>query len=387
MAKFARRLFAGALAAAVACTTVVSGDTTALAAEKKAKATKIENSKYTSADLIWQDNFDGTELNTKYWNYEAHEPGWVNAEWQSYPSQKENEKTGNIYVKDGKLVIQAKKTKNDDGTYSYTSGRVNTQNKVDTKYGRFEARIKMPKGKGFLPAFWMMPTDENLYGQWPKCGEIDITEVLGDKPDTAHSTLHFGEPHKQKQGTYTLEKGDFNQDCHVYACEWEPGEMRFYIDNKLFYTENNWFTKKEGFDEVAYPAPYDQPFYIILNLAVGGSWVGYPDETTKFDDNAQMVVDYVKVYQKDSYKENVKKPENKVNLRKPDKNGNYVENSSFAKAEKLNDGKNWEFLLAGTGDASAKISKKALHITTKNAGDLDYSVQVVQANIPMEQGY
>lgn len=387
MAKFARRLFAGALAAAVACTTVVSGDTTALAAEKKAKATKIENSKYTSADLIWQDNFDGTELNTKYWNYEAHEPGWVNAEWQSYPSQKENEKTGNIYVKDGKLVIQAKKTKNDDGTYSYTSGRVNTQNKVDTKYGRFEARIKMPKGKGFLPAFWMMPTDENLYGQWPKCGEIDITEVLGDKPDTAHSTLHFGEPHKQKQGTYTLEKGDFNQDFHVYACEWEPGEMRFYIDNKLFYTENDWFTKKEGFDEVAYPAPYDQPFYIILNLAVGGSWVGYPDETTKFDDNAQMVVDYVKVYQKDSYKENVKKPENKVNLRKPDKNGNYVVNSSFVKAEKLNDGKNWEFLLAGTGDASAKINKKALHITTKNAGDLDYSVQVVQANIPMEQGY
>ena len=383
MAKFARRLFAGALAAAVACTTVIGGDTTALAAEKKAKAVKIENSKYTSADLIWQDNFDGTELNTKYWNYEAHEPGWVNAEWQSYPSQKENEKTGNIYVKDGNLVIQAKKTKNDDGTYSYTSGRVNTQNKVDTKYGRFEARIKMPKGKGFLPAFWMMPTDENLYGQWPKCGEIDITEVLGDKPDTAHSTLHFGEPHKQKQGTYTLEKGDFNQDFHVYACEWEPGEMRFYIDNKLFYTENDWFTKKEGFDEVAYPAPYDQPFYIILNLAVGGSWVGYPDETTKFDDNAQMVVDYVKVYQKDSYKENVKKPENKVNLRKPDKNGNYVVNSSFVKAEKLNDGKNWEFLLAGTGDASAK----ALHITTKNAGDLDYSVQVVQANIPMEQGY
>ena len=143
-----------------------------------------------------------------------------------------------------------------------------------------------------------MPTDENLYGQWPKCGEIDITEVLGDKPDTAHSTLHFGEPHKQKQGTYTLEKGDFNQDFHVYACEWEPGEMRFYIDNKLFYTENNWFTKKEGFDEVAYPAPYDQPFYIILNLAVGGNWVGYPDETTEFGENAQMVVDYVRVYQK-----------------------------------------------------------------------------------------
>ena len=385
MAKFAKRLFAGALAAAVALTTVISSDMTALAA--KTKATKIKGSTYTTADLIWEDNFNGNKLNTRYWNYEAHEPGWVNQEWQSYPSQEENEKTQNIYVKDGKLTIQAKKTKNEDGTYSYTSGRINTQNKVDTKYGRFEARIKMPKGKGFLPAFWMMPTDENLYGQWPKCGEIDITEVLGDKPNTAHSTLHFGEPHKQKQGTYTLEKGTFNDDFHVYACEWEPGEMRFYIDNKLFYTENDWFTKKEGFDEVAYPAPYDQPFYIILNLAVGGSWVGYPDKTTKFDENAQMVVDYVKVYQKDSYKENVKKPENKVTVRKPAKDGNYVVNSSFAKSEKLNDGKDWEFMTAGTGKASAKISKKALHITTKNAGDLDYSVQVVQANIPMEKGY
>lgn len=388
MGKAAKRLLAGALATAVACTTVISSDMTAFAAEKaKAKATKIAGSTYTTADLIWEDNFDGDALNTKYWNYEAHEPGWVNAEWQSYPSQKENEKTGNIYVKDGKLTIQAKKTKNADGTYSYTSGRVNTQNKVDTKYGRFEARIKMPSGKGFLPAFWMMPTDENLYGQWPKCGEIDITEVHGSQPDTAYSTLHFGEPHTQRQNTYTLKKSDFSKDFHVYACEWEPGEIRFYIDNKLFYTVNDWFTKKEGFDEVTYPAPFDQPYYIILNLAVGGSWVGYPDETTAFGDNAQMVVDYVKVYQKDSYKETVKKPENTVKLRKPDKSGNYVVNSNFAKAEKLNDGKNWEFMLAGTGDASAKISKNALHITTKNAGDLDYSVQVVQPNIPMEQGY
>lgn len=385
MKKFAKRLLTSVLAAAVALTTVVSSDMTALAAEKK--ATRIKNSTYTSADLIWEDNFDGDALNTKYWNYEAHEPGWVNAEWQKYPSQEENEKTGNIYVKDGKLTIQAKKEKNADGTYSYTSGRVNTQNKVDTQYGRFEARIKMPSGKGFLPAFWMMPTNENLYGQWPKCGEIDITEVHGSQPDVAYSTLHFGDPHGQRQNTYSAKGVDFSRDFHTYACEWEPGEIRFYIDNKLFYTEHDWFTKKEGFDDVTYPAPFDQPFYIILNLAVGGSWVGYPDETTEFGDNAQMVVDYVKVYQKKSYKENVKKPENTVKLRKPDKSGNYVVNSNFAKAEKLNDGKNWEFMLAGTGDASAEISKKALHITTKNAGDLDYSVQVVQPNIPMEQGY
>lgn len=102
-------------------------------------------------------------------------------------------------------------------------GRINTQKKQDYKYGMFEAKIKVPEGKGFLPAFWMMPTDENLYGQWPKCGEIDIMEVLGDKTDTAHGTLHFGEPHTQDQGTYVLEEGDFSDEYHVFSCEWEPG--------------------------------------------------------------------------------------------------------------------------------------------------------------------
>ena len=380
-------MLAGVLATAVLCTTMMQLNVSTVFAAKKTKAEKIAGSTYTKKDLIWEDHFDGDTLNTQYWNYEAHEPGWVNAEWQSYPDEETNKKTGNIYVKDGKLTIQAKKTVAEDGSVSYTSGRINTQNKVDTKYGRFEARIKMPSGKGFLPAFWLMPTDENLYGQWPKCGEIDIAEVLGDKTDTTHATLHFGEPHTQRQGTYTLKNGDFSKEFHVYACEWEPGEIRYYLDGELFYTENDWFTKREGFDEVTYPAPFDQPFYIILNLAVGGTWVGYPDDTTVFDERAQMVVDYVKVYQKDSYNENVKKPENKVKLRKPDKNNNYVKNSNFSKKEKLNDGKNWEFLLAGEGDASAKIENKALHIDTKNAGELDYSVQVVQANIPFEKGY
>lgn len=123
----------------------------------------------------------------------------------------------------------------------------------------------------------MMPTDESFYGQWPKCGEIDIMEVMGQSTDTLHGTLHFGEPHSQKQGTYKLKNGDFANEFHVFACEWEPGEMRFYVDNELYFTEHEWFTKRNGFDEVAYPAPFDRPFYMILNVAVGGSWVGYPD--------------------------------------------------------------------------------------------------------------
>lgn len=331
--------------------------------------------------LIWEDDFEGTELNRDDWNVELHEPGWVNQEWQEYVDSDEN-----IYVKDGNLIIQAIKTQKDGKDY-YTSGRVNTQNKHDFKYGRFEARAKVPSGKGFLPAFWMMPTDEGFYGQWPKCGEIDIMEVLGDNTKTAHGTLHFGEPHTQKQGTYNLKTGDFSDEYHVFACEWEPGEIRFYVDDVLYFTENDWFTKRNGFGESAYPAPYDQPFYMILNVAVGGSWVGYPNETTKFEENARLVVDYVRVYQKDEYDENVEKPVHEVVLRDPDSTGNYVNNGNFSKTESLSDDKDWKFLQALGGEGMAMISNMELQIKTTDAGTADYSIQMVQAEIPFEKGW
>lgn len=330
--------------------------------------------------LVWKDDFNGTELNSADWNYELHDPGWVNNELQKYTASKDN-----VYVKDGNLVIKAIKSTGDNGT-TYTSGRVNTQGKHDFKYGRFEIRAKLTDGKGFLPAIWMMPTDENLYGQWPKCGEIDIAEVLGNQPNKVYGTLHFGEPHTQKQGSYTLTDSDFASGYHVYACEWEPNEMRFYIDGKLYNTVNDWFTKKSGFGEVTYPAPFDQPFYLILNLAVGGSWPGNPDQTTQFNEKSEVMVDYVKVYQKKSYDENVQKPVTKLNFRNPDASGNYINNGDFSVNESLSDNKDWGFLLAGSGAATADIANDELHINTTNAGDLNYSVQVVQPNLPMEKG-
>ncbi|MBQ2117355.1 MAG: carbohydrate binding domain-containing protein, partial [Lachnospiraceae bacterium] len=323
--------------------------------------------------LMWEDNFGGKSLNSEDWNVELHEPGWVNNELQKYVDSKDN-----IYVKDGMLVIQALKT--DDG---YTSGRVNTQNKHDYKYGRFEARAKVPSGQGFLPAFWMMPTDENLYGQWPKCGEIDIMEVLGSQTNKSYSTLHFGEPHTERQGSLVLEDGNFADEFHVFACEWEPGKIKFFVDDKLVAEQNDWFTKKQGFGEVAYPAPYDQPFYMIFNVAVGGNWPGNPDDTTGFEENARLTVDYVRVYQKDSYDENVKKPIKEVILRDPDETGNYIVNGDFDDTAM---GKNeaWNLLTALEGEATAEIKDNALHIYTTNAGTVDYSVQIVQPNIPMK---
>ena len=184
---------------------------------------------YSESDLVWKDDFDGNSLNLDDWNYEYHEPGWVNNELQEYVDSKEN-----IYVKDGNLVIQAVQKKARGGKTSYTSGRINTRGKHDFKYGRIEARIKFPSGKGFLPAFWMMPTEENLYGQWPKCGEIDIAEVLGDRTEEIYGTLHYGEPHKESQGKAAAQGKSFSDDWHIVACEWEPGVIRFYADGKMY---------------------------------------------------------------------------------------------------------------------------------------------------------
>lgn len=331
--------------------------------------------------LKWKDDFNGDSLNKADWNVETHEPGWVNSEWQAYVDSADN-----IQVKDGKLLLKPVKTVDKDGNASYTSGRINTQGRHDFKYGYFECRAKVPTGKGYLPAFWMMPTDENLYGQWPKCGEIDIMEVMGQETNKAYGTIHYGEPHAQSQGTYSVSAADnFADNYHTYAVDWEPGKITWYIDGIKYHEESDWFSAKENQGTVAYPAPFDQPFYMILNLAVGGSWVGYPDDTTTYDDQ-EYAIDYVKVYQKDSYDENVKKPEKEVIFKEADTNGNYITNGEFSVAEDLSDDVDWKFLTAEGGKGSAKIENKEIVISTTEAGKQDYSIQLVQPNLPIRKG-
>lgn len=335
---------------------------------------------YEGYNLKWQDEFDGTALNRGDWNVELHAPGWVNAEWQEYVDSEEN-----IYLKDGKLILKPVKTVNANGEATYTSGRINTQNKHNFKYGIFEARVKVPEGKGYLPAFWLMAANENQYGQWPRCGEIDIMEVHGSDTSQSYGTIHYGNPHKESQGTYQLSEGTYADDYHTFAVEWLPGRINWYVDGKLFYTEDDWYSRTEGQGEITYPAPFDQEFYVILNLAVGGSWVGYPDETMDFD-NAAYEIDYVRVYQKDSYDENVTRPEKEVILREPDENGNYIINGDFANAEDLTDEKDWKFLTALDGEAAAEIADHRIAIHTTNGGTADYSVQLVQPNLPIQKG-
>lgn len=351
-------------------TTEVTEDTTTVEA--------VATPELEGYNLLWSDEFNGDTLDDSIWSYDPHEPGWTNNELQEY-----TQSTDNVFVTDGHLVLKALKTDNNGKDY-YTSGKIKSQNKQDFTYGKVVVSAKVPEGQGLWPAIWMMPTDESYYGQWPKCGEIDIMEVLGNDVKTSYSTIHYGEPHAEQQGTITLDSGSFADDFHEYSVEWEPGEMRFYTDGELVLTVNDWFTAESGQDEKPYPAPFDQSFFVQMNLAVGGNWPGNPDESTDFD-NAEFQIDYVRVYQKDEYDMNVTKPE--LVYKEAGEDGNYITNGDFSEEDDLTDGKFWSFLLFNDGVGEAKIEDGAIVISSENCGTEEYSVQLVQADMPVLKGH
>lgn len=245
------------------------------------------NNKWT---LVWSDEFLGEEIDSTKWSFETGGHGFGNNESQYYTDRPEN-----AFVKDGKLIIRALEEAYEDK--KYTSTKLITKDKADWKYGRFEIRAKLPKGQGIWPAIWMMPTDQSIYGGWPSCGEIDIMEIIGCTPNEVHGTLHYGHPHTYTGHSFTLEKGDFSEDYHVFALEWTPTEFRWFIDDHLYSRQNEWFTSPEnGGEREPFPAPFNRHFYLQLNLAVGGYWPGYPDETTMFPQN--FIIDYVRVFKK-----------------------------------------------------------------------------------------
>lgn len=238
--------------------------------------------------LIWQDEFQGNTLDPMKWEIEVNARGGGNNELQYYL-------TNNVTVRDGCLYLEARKEKytGPEGTREFTSARLRSWNRGDWRFGRFEIRAKLPAGKGYWPAIWMLPTDM-VYGGWPKSGEIDIMELIGHSSNVVHGTLHFANPQGRHtfQGTNTtLKAGSFADDFHVFSLEWRPGELRWFLDHQQYQIQTNWPSGSGKF-----PAPFDQRFHLILNLAVGGNWPGPPDEKTVFPQ--AMAVDYVRVYGK-----------------------------------------------------------------------------------------
>jgi beta-glucanase (GH16 family) len=243
---------------------------------------------FAQGSLVWSDEFDGTSLDTSKWEPMIGDGcsygvcGWGNNEWEWYTNRNEN-----VYVEDGYLHIVAR----EDwwNGHQYTSARLRTENKADFRYGRLEARIKLPRGQGIWPAFWMLPTD-SPYGGWPRSGEIDILETVNNE-NAVHGTIHFGDPKDQAGGTH-YPGVDIGATFNVYAIEWEPDEIRWYFNDVMYarVTEDRWYSSSSD----DFGAPFNQQFHFLLNVAVGGNWPGYPDGSTQFPQ--EMVVDYVRVY-------------------------------------------------------------------------------------------
>ncbi len=235
--------------------------------------------------LIWSDEFNGTVIDTNHWEFETgNHNGWGNQELEYYTGRSEN-----AYISNGLLHIVARKESTNG--FSYTSARMKTKRFFSKKYGRFEFRARVPAGQGFWPAFWLMP-ERSPYGGWPSCGEIDIMENKGSYPAVVQGTIHYADAtggHLQSTGLYTFPQNDGATNFHTYDLDWTTNSIQWLVDGKLYETQTNWSTSNAH-----YPAPFDQPFYIIMNLAVGGVYGGIPDTNTVFPGEIQ--VDYVRVY-------------------------------------------------------------------------------------------
>lgn len=242
----------------------------------------------TPRKLVFQDEFDGTSLNLSRWEPMIGDgsaygiPGWGNNELQYY-----TDRPANLLVQSGLLKIIARRE--NFGGRAYTSARLRTKGKADFLYGRIEARIFVPAGRGLWPAFWMLASTTR-YGGWASSGEIDIFETVNSANRSYH-TIHYGapSPNNVSSGANVALTPGF----HTFALEWRPDFLRWYVDGSLVYSRKSldWYSSAAFWNQ---RAPFDAPFHLLLNLAVGGNWPGNPDGTTPFP--AEMQVDWVRVY-------------------------------------------------------------------------------------------
>ncbi len=254
-------------------------------------------------NLVWSDEFDGDTLDPGTWFVQTGDgtaegiPGWGNNELQYYQED-------NITVEGGVLKIEARQES--VSGYNYTSARITTQDRVAFRYGRIEARMKLPGGQGLWPAFWMLSQD-SPYGGWPNAGEIDIVEAINldvSSKNSVFGTIHYGGiadfPNNRvfvgnSVNVGSEAGGDLPTDVfHNYAIEWDADEIRWYVDDELYATQNTWWSDTAATDPAAaYPAPFNQAFHILLNVAVGGDLPGAPDNAVF---PVTMEVDWVRVY-------------------------------------------------------------------------------------------
>ncbi len=239
---------------------------------------------YAGMTLTWRDEFDGNEINLDNWTHEigTGSGGWGNNEKQYYTDSHQNS-----YVANGVLTIEAKE-QNINGS-DYSSARMISAGKQEYIFGRIDIRAKLPEGQGIWPAIWMLGSNFWTSG-WPSCGEIDIMELVGHQPSTVHGTAHYGQqgqPSMHHGNGYGLVDGKFSDEFHVFSLIWQNNSIKWYVDDNEFFTLND--------SNVNGIYPFNQEFFFIMNIAVGGNWPGSPDATTIFPQ--KMEVDYIRVFQ------------------------------------------------------------------------------------------
>ena len=234
------------------------------------------------AQVIFEESFEGDQLDTSFWNYDLGDGcpnlcGWGNNERQIYTKK-------NVALRDGHLVITA--TKNGA---TYESGKITTKKKIEFQYGTVEVRAKLPQGHGLWPAIWMLGNDIDT-NMWPGCGEIDMMEYVGKEPGVIHTTLHTPDSFGSSVNTKRTVIDGIENDFHIYKSVWTESAIEFYIDNNKVYS----FSPQ---DKNARTWPYNKPFYFILNLAIGGNFGGPEVDDTIFPQ--EFLIDYVKIYRTD----------------------------------------------------------------------------------------
>ncbi len=365
-------------------------------------------------NLAWADEFDGTELDTSKWSFQlgTKDPNGGPEYWGN--EEKEYYTDSNHVVKDGKLVITAKQESKEG--MSYTSTRIRTKTDEGNtlyaaKYGRIEARMKLPVEEGLWPAFWMLPADATIYGTWAASGELDIMEARGRIPDKVGGAIHYGSqwPNNTYYGKdYTFDATTDISAYHLYSVEWEPGKITWLVDDIPYFSAENFWSRNSGNAEnYTYGAPFDVPFYIIFNLAVGGTF----DSAANLENAelpADMEVDYVRVYKKsDAYYQNLED-----NLTTPvanrdtasfespayqptGVNGDYIGDTAFntlkTAAEVKPEESDWQFFVGEFGGEAA-VTKETIDGTTyakagiTKGGDQNYAIQLIK-HLPYANGY
>lgn len=240
--------------------------------------------------MIWSDEFSQKTLDETKWNRQVEPAGRFNEEWQRYTKSIDN-----AYIENNELVIKAIHESNEHGMNQYTSARLNTAGKFTFKYGKVAARMKLPKTEGIWPAFWMLGANIDENGgdtPWPFCGEIDILELYGSRdPAVVEANIHFankkGKHDQMGSKSYVLKEGIFADDYHIFELEWTEEKVSWFVNGKLY----AYFSIEEDQFEM-----FHKEFFFLLNIAVGGTYSGRPDETSKFPE--YMYIDWIRVYQK-----------------------------------------------------------------------------------------